>query len=536
MYKLLCAVALVMLSSAAQCETSACEHLRSRSLPHTRIVEAETVSAGTFRLPNSSNPDLASGKPFSKLPPFCRVVLEISPARGSAIDVELWMPTSHWNGRFLGNGNGGFAGEIDYRELATGLAQGYATAATDTGHDGEFTDARWALGHPQKVIDFGYRAIHQMTLQSKSLLGAYYARPQRYSYFESCSTGGRQGLMEAQRFPADYDGILAGAPANSWTRLMTSAVFLAQKLTVNPQSYISPSKLPAIYHAVLNACDAQDGVKDGIVSDPRSCKFNPSVLLCKGAPTDTCLTASQVAALQAVYSGTHDANGRDIYPGYLPGGELGSNGWGPWLFGPVPRQSLMFLFGTRYFSDMVYEDPHWNYGTFAVDKGLARGLRQTGSILDATNPDLGSFAKRGGKLILYHGWSDAAIPPMSTVEYYNSVRISMGPSSEDAFVRLFMVPGMQHCELGPGPNSFGQNGPSSASGIDDARHDIRLALKAWVEKDKAPDEVIAAKYSGEGDKRKIVMTRPLCPYPQVAVYRGHGNTDEASSFRCSVPR
>ncbi len=533
MLKLSSLVALLLLCPAASSQNDGCTRLAKLALPHTTIALAETESAGGFHLPQSNETDPQQENPFHDLPVFCRVVMKLTPSADSNIQVELWLPEQGWNRKFRGVGNGGFAGQIDYRGLAMAVSQGYAAAATDTGHTGSFIDAQWALGHPQKVIDFGYRAIHEMTVAAKAVLHHYYAAAPAYSYFESCSNGGRQALMEAQRFPADYDGILAGAPANNWTSLLTSAVHDTQILNLDPSSYIAPAKLPAIDSAVLAACGAQSGTQDGFVNDPPSCHFDPSVLLCKGEETEKCLTQPQVAALEAIYAGTRDAAGTLVFPGYSPGGEAGVNGWGPWILGPAPRESLMYQFGTRYFADMVYADPQWNYRNFTVDQGVADAVRKTGGVLDATNPDLRPFARRGGKLIVYHGWSDAAIPPMSSVDYYESVRSTMGAAAEDSFMRLFMVPGMQHCGLGPGPDSFGQDGPSSASGTDDAQHDVGLALEAWVEKGTAPATIIAAKYEGSGPARSIVLSRPLCAWPLIAKYRGTGDPRDAASFACA---
>lgn len=525
-------VSLFLLCPAVWSQAGSCAGLAKVTLPHATIMLAQEVPAGAFHLSRADGAGAQQENPFPALPSFCRVVMKLTPSADSDITVELWLPEHGWNRKFLGVGNGGFAGEIDFDSLAAAISQGYAAAATDTGHQGSFNDAQWALGHPQKVIDFGYRAIHEMTVEGKTVLRNYYAAAPAYSYFESCSNGGRQALMEAQRFPADYNGILAGAPANNWTHLLTSAVYNSRILNLDPASYIPQSKLPAIDAAVLAACGAESGTQDGFVNDPPLCRFDPSVLLCRGEDTDKCLTGPQVAAMHAIYAGTHDAAGVLVFPGYSPGGELGDNGWGPWIFGPSPRESLMYQFGTRYFADMVYVDPRWNYANFTVGQGLADAVRKTGGILDADDPNLRPFARRGGKLILYHGWSDAAIPPMSTVEYYESVRSTVGAAEEDSFLRLFMVPGMQHCGLGPGPNSFGQNGRASASGADDAQHDIRLALEAWVEKGTPPETIIAAKYEGSEAARSIVLSRPLCAWPLIARYRGAGDPRDAESFAC----
>ncbi|HEX4005104.1 MAG TPA: tannase/feruloyl esterase family alpha/beta hydrolase [Acidobacteriaceae bacterium] len=533
MSKLVCALAVFLLSPAAWAQSDRCAALAKLALPHAAITLAETQAPGAFHLAQKGDAEQEAA--FHQLPAFCRVALNLTPSADSNIAVEVWLPEQGWNRRLFGVGNGGFAGEIDYGGLATGVQQGYAAVATDTGHTASFIDAQWALGHPEKIADFGYRAIHEMTVAAKTVIQHYYAAAPAHSYFESCSDGGREALMEAQRFPTDYNGILAGAPANDWTRLTTNAVRISQALMTNPASYFSSAKLPAIQAAVIAACGAQSGTQDGFVNNPPQCHFDPSVLLCKGDENDQCLTQPQIAALQAIYADMRSASGAKLFPGYSPGGEVGGNGWGPWIVGSTPRKSLMYLFGTRFFADMVYSDAQWTMAGFTVDQDLADALRHDAKSLDSTDPNLRPFAHHGGKLILYHGWSDPAIPPMSTVDYYESVRSTVGAATEDSFVRLYMVPGMQHCAVGPGPDSFGENGPSSASGVDDAQHDVRLALEAWVEKGAAPANVIVAKYDGFGASKKIVMTRPLCAFPLVAQFKGSGDPTEASSFACVQP-
>ena len=249
---------------------------------------------------------------YKRLPAFCRVIAEDKPTPDSDIKIEVWLPTSGWNGKFRGQGNGGFAGEIDYRTLGLAVVQGYASAATDTGHAAEGTNATWALGHPEKIIDFAYRAIHEMTVIGKATIKAFYGDAAQHSYFANCSNGGRQALMEAQRYPEDYDGILAGAPANYWTHLLSSALYDAQTTTLDPASYIPTSKIPTIAKAVNEACDAKDGVTDGVLNDPRQCHFDPAALLCKAADSDSCLTQPQVTALKKLYEGAHDSKGKNF--------------------------------------------------------------------------------------------------------------------------------------------------------------------------------------------------------------------------------
>jgi feruloyl esterase len=342
-----------------------CVTLAKLKLADARILHADHIAAGAF--PTLPGLQPAEAQPLKRLPALCRVVAQLTPSSDSDIKMELWMPATGWNGRFRGQGNGAFAGVIDIPEIAVAVSQGYASAGTDTGHAGPGRDSSWALGHPQKVIDFGYRAIHEMTRQSRAIIQAYYGSAPKHSYFASCSDGGREALMEAQRFPEDYDGIIAGAPAYDWTALLTNFVFNSQALTLQPDSYIPPAKIPAISSAVLAACDAQDGVTDGILNDPRACHFKPSTLRCNGAETDKCLNPNQVKALEALYSGAHTADGKQLFPGYLPGAEEGSGGWKPWITGPAPNKSAMFAFGHGYFSDFVFEQPEWNYKSASID-------------------------------------------------------------------------------------------------------------------------------------------------------------------------
>ncbi len=501
-----------------------CETLSKLSLPATTISTAEVVPAGTFTPPGF--------KALSNLPAFCRVAGSIRPAADSDIRFEVWMPTSTWNGKFQGMGNGGFAGVIGYDQLALAVTAGYATAATDTGHHAGGTDASWALDHPDKIADFGYRAIHETAVKAKEILHAFYGEAQKRSYFSSCSNGGRQALMEAQRYPEDYDGIIAGAPANYWTHLLANAAWDQLALTGEKNSYIPPTKLRAIQDAALAACDALDGVKDGVIEDPSRCHFDPGVLLCKDGDNDNCLTAPQAAALKKLYAGGRTSHGQ-LFPGYAPGGEAEFGGWAIWITGPSPEHSLMYAFGTQFFKNMVFDNASWDYHTFDADRDTKTADEKQTRNMNATDPDLSRFRARGGKLILYHGWSDAAIAAQNTINYYDSVVAKMGTAQAGSFVRLFMVPGMQHCGGGSGTNSFGQ----LSIGAGDADHDMDTALERWVEKGVAPERIIAAKRKSDLDQKSaIVRTRPLCAYPLIAHYSGSGSTDDAANFNCVKPK
>ena len=500
-----------------------CEGLLGTKLPDTTLTVSQPVPAGSFTPPY--------GNAIDKLPAFCRVAGVIKPTSDSYIRFEVWLPASGWNGKFLGVGNGGFAGAIGYNSMGGNLKRGYATAATDTGHEAEAEDASWAFRHPEKVTDFGYRALHLTTENAKSLIQAFYSHPPRHSYFDSCSDGGREALMEAQRFPADFDGILAGAPANYWTHMLAAGVDVSRAIYGNPAGYISSIKFPAISAAVLAACDAQDGVKDSIVNDPSHCRFDPSVLLCKAEETRSCLTAPQVASLRKLYSGGQDSHGRQVFPGYAPGAEDGRSGWIPWLIGNGPGGSSSSVYMANYFRYMVFDDPAWNPLTASVDTAERAADEKTSRALNATDPDLRPFQARGGKLILYHGWNDPAISPLNTINYYKSVLAAMGEQNAARFTRLYMVPGMQHCYGGPGPTSFGQLGTTTAKGPE---HGIYDELEQWVEKGAAPGPVITTKYVEDNSAKGVQMTRPLCPYPQIARYKGDGDTNDSSNFECAA--
>jgi len=507
-----------------------CEQLAQLALPNVKITSARTVAAGAFTPSPGATPGPVGAVSFYKqLPAFCRVMADDKPTADSDIKIEVWMPASGWNGKFRGQGNGGFAGEIYYRALGLAIMQGYASAATDTGHAARATDATWALGHPEKIIDYAYRAIHDMTLVAKATVAAFYGDAPKRSYFASCSNGGRQALMEAQRYPEDYDGILAGAPANYWTHLLSSALWDAQATTLDPNSYIPSSKIPAIAHAVLAACDAKDGVKDGILNDPRQCHFEPATMFCKEGNSNSCLTQPQVTALTKLYEGAHDSKGKQIFPGFVPGGEEGQGGWGLWITGDAPGKGLLFAFASGYFADMVYEKADWDYKRAKLDDALAASKQKFGGVLDAVETNMKPFAAHGGKLILYHGWNDAAISPLNTISYYESVMDKMSKQDTDSFVRLYMVPGMQHCGGGPGPDVFGEQGINP---VNDPQHNIYLALEQWVEKGTAPSTVIASRMEGEGPAAKVKMTRPLCPYPLEVKYKGSGDTNDAANFVC----
>jgi feruloyl esterase len=464
----------------------------------------------------------------------------IRPTSDSEIKFALWLPPTGWNGKYRQEGNGGWAGAINYASLIDPLRRGYAVAGTDDGHEGNGLSASWAIGHPEKLIDFGYRAVHETSVQAKALVRAFYGREAERSYFDGCSDGGREALMEAQRYPDDFNGILAGAPANNWSRLFTGFVWNEHALLKTPVSAIPPSKLPVIQRAVVAACDSIDGVKDGLIEDPRACRFDPAALLCKASDGANCLTAPQVEALKKIYSGPRNSRTNEtIFTGLPPGTEAIPGGWSTWVAPEKVAGAIQFAFGNSYYGAAVFEDPNWDFRTMDFDRDVRIADLKTGAILNATSADLRSFRAAGGKLIQYHGWGDAAIPAPSSIEYYESVRTflskypdarTQGSRPTEDFYRLFLVPGMAHCGGGIGPNRFG-NGPS-VSRID-PESDAFSALERWVERGIAPDQIIGT--GTVADDPSKTLTRPLCPYPNVARYRGSGDINDAASFACVAP-
>ncbi|HWC76882.1 MAG TPA: tannase/feruloyl esterase family alpha/beta hydrolase, partial [Blastocatellia bacterium] len=394
---ILAAFGVAAVLGCTQVQAQTCERLGQLKLPDTTITTAQSVGAGAFTLPaGAPNPPIGAGVNFKELPAFCRVAGVIKPTTDSEIKFEVWMPASGWTGKFQGIGIGGFAGYISYGELGAAVARGYATASTDTGHS--TGDAGWALGHPEKIVDYGHRAIHEMTVKSKAIVTAFYGSGPKRSYFASCSNGGRQALMEAQRYPNDYDGIIAGAPANYFTQVLTGFAFNMQATLADPASYIPANKLKAIEAAALASCDSRDGVKDNVIDDPTKCNFDPTVLLCKGAETEACLTEKQVTALKKVYSGPRDSSGKLITEGFVPGAETGPGGW-TWVTGTGPGTGPQFFFSTQAFQNMVHSDRSWDVKKFDLNKDGKVAAEKLGHILNATDPNLKPFSARGGKII-----------------------------------------------------------------------------------------------------------------------------------------
>ena len=490
-------IALLTAFMPVMLQAQSCEQLSKLVSRTVSIAVAKTMEAGTFTRSDSKDA-------IPKLPAFCRVVARLKPTPDSDIGAEIWMPVSGWNGKFLAMGSGGWGGSIAYDAMADALLRGYATAATDDGHSD--SGAGFVVGHPEKFIDFAYRAEHEMTVEAKTLIKAFYGRDARYSYWDGCSGGGREGLLQAYRYPDEFDGVIAGDPAN--VRRNGWALWLASKTLKDPASYIPPAKYPMIHRAVLDACDANDGLKDGLIEDPQTCHFDFKVLTCKTAEdSPDCLTPRQVQTAQTIVSPATTATGRIVFPRLEPGTELR---WARLAGGPKPAD--LFLDQFRY---VVYHDPEWDWRSIDLERDTEKANAANKDI-DELDPHLAAFRKRGGKLLIYHGWADQQVAPGSSVEFYKSVlALSGDPLRASDWIRLFMAPGMAHCSGGEGPDTF----------------DAINVMERWVEQGKAPSQIVAAHQTAG----KVDRTRPLCPYPQVARYRGDGSIDDAKNFTCTSP-
>jgi feruloyl esterase len=471
-----------------------CEELTSLTIPNTAITAAVTVGPGPLTL--------AGGEVVVPIS-FCRVAATLRPSNDSDIKIEVWMPAAQWNRKLQSVGNGAFSGSINYNSMIAALARGYTTASTDTGHTGN--TAHFGLGHPEKVIDFGWRAVHEMTVTAKIVIAAYYDAGPRYSYWNGCSAGGRQGTKEAQRFPDDYDGIIAGAPGLDWTGRAAQAMRIAKALETNEAARLTAPARELLHRAAVAACDTRDGLQDGLISAPDHCAFDPSELECKPGKERACLTCAQIATARLIYSGRiNRKTGRKI-AGLAPGSELGwtDAGW----------TASARATGLDQFRYLVVGDPAWTAQSFDFESDIVRADEADRGTLNALDTNLMPFFNRGGKLLQYHGWSDPQISPGNSVEYFASAtQASGGAVKIQGSYRLFMAPGMAHCGGGEGPSTF----------------DAVSALEQWVEHDRPPDPIDASlATNGIVDR-----SRPLCPYPALAVYKGTGNKDDAASYVC----
>ncbi|MFC3443345.1 tannase/feruloyl esterase family alpha/beta hydrolase [Sphingobium rhizovicinum] len=509
-----------------------CDALRGFASGNAIILSTESVAGPGYKAPDSQT--------YDQLGAFCRVVARATPAPQSNILIEIWLPASdHWNGKLLGTGNGGFAGSVRYAALAGGVRRGYAVANTDMGTfpAGSLGAAGYdaGIGRPEAVRDWGSRATHEMALATRAVAKAYYDRDASRSYFAGCSTGGHQGLTEAQRYPEDYDAIIAGAPGHNRTHLHMAFTWFGQAGRM-PGAHIPAATMTAWATAVNRSCVGKDGGApgDAFLTQPLQCRFAPRDMLCKPGQVDgSCLTTQQAAVLDRIYGGVRNPRtGKLIYPAEMKGTEALL----AYFFGdpelakkPVAADLARWVFGGQY-----------DAASFDFDKDVARMDAALGADVNANDPELTRFAARGGKLILYHGWSDLIVSPLDSIIYYTRIRTGQGAPSREQFSRLFMAPGVSHCAGGLGPDRFGQ-GVEFKSG--DAEHDLLAALDTWVETGKAPDQIIATKVAGADNPfappvdGPVVATRPVCAYPKVARYDGKGDAKDAKSFTCvAAPR
>jgi feruloyl esterase len=483
---------------------ASCESLETLRLPHTSIVLAQNVARGAFHAaPAFPRPD-GLVPTYADLPAFCRVAGSIKPVADSDIGFEVWLPAQDWNGKFVGVGNGGLSGEIFYWSMSEPLKRGYAVAGSDTGHRGAGDDASFALGHAEKLVDFTYRATHEMTVAGKALTAAFYGSSPAKAFFAGCSAGGRQALTEAQKYPGDYDAIAAGAPGHHWGTTGVGAFWASAAMLKTPASRLPPSALSLLHEGALDRCDAADGVTDGVIDDPRSCAFDPQALQCAAGTTTGCLNADQVVAARAIYRGPFNARtGVPIMPGLPVGSELG---WSFLVQGDQPMK--LIVSGLQH---LVFEDSRWDYRAFDWERDVERVRTSRTQLYDATNPDVGAFVARGGKLLLYHGWTDPLIAAQNSIDYVAQVEATLGAAKTRNAVRLFLAPGMNHCSGGEGPSVI----------------DIIGALDAWSDTGRAPEVLNASRPAGAAPR-----SRPLCAYPAVARYQGSGSTDDAANFVC----
>ncbi len=507
--------ALLSIPAAAQ---QPCESLASVKLPNITITKVTAGSPGS-ELPSQAGP---MGKmPAMKISvPYCRVEAFSAPTSDSHIGIEVWLPAAaSWNGKFLAAGNPGFIGSLSSAGLAQIMQRGYVAAGTDTGHvDAEF---QWAIGHPEKWADWGYRAVHEMVILTKKLAENYYGKPIQYSYWNSCHNGGNQGLNEAQRYPDDFDGIVAGDPAYWISHLQPGSLYIswvALKDGPNGPGYLPSAKVEVLHKAAMAACDGNDGLVDGLIEDPPNCKFDPASIQCKDGDGPSCLTAGQVDTAKKIYAGAKFKDGTPIYSGFEPGSELN------WNF-MIEKQP--FSVNINYFKGMVFQDPNWDFRTFDVDRDTRLGIERTSKYVDGNNPDLRPFKQAGGKLIIIASWNSMGLPPRSVVEYYKSVeKVMGGPEKTRDFARLFAVPGSGGC-------------PGFMSNTQD--FDAFDAMVQWVEKGKAPDKIIyshreaAGAGAGMGAAGKVFRTRPACAYPKLSKYKGSGDINDAANFSCVDP-
>ncbi len=516
------AAAIAIAAVATPAAAAECGDLATMALEGGAITSAALVAPGSFEqpgLPGNLPPGVANAA-YRDLPEFCRVTATLTPSSDSDIKVEVWLPASGWNGKFVGIGNGIWAGQLSYSQLADPLKRGYAVATTDTGHTGNGMTAEFAVGHPEKLVDFGHRAVHEMVRTAKAAIVSFYGSGPKLSLWNSCSTGGRQGLMAAYRYPEDFDAISAMAPANPMTDLMTQSMWAGWQPQRAPGAAISMPKLTALHRAAVKQCDRLDGLEDGLIGRPDACDFDPATIQCTAGDGDQCLTPAQVETARAIYGGIPDPRGGTLLNGWPAGSEMQLAAL---IMGQQP-----FPVAYTYFSMLVYGDrPNWDWKTFDYFRGVYDARDYGQGILNVPSDGLGPFFARGGKLLLSHGWNDGLIPAGNSLLFYRGLYHSLPQAQAQQQLRLFMAPGMDHCSGGEGPSEF----------------DTLGAIDAWATTGKAPDRIVATRPTtvpsmmpgAPAGPPREPMSRPLCPYPAYAEYTGSGDTADAANFRCVQP-
>jgi feruloyl esterase len=538
---LIAVVSFVPLFSVAIAQPADCGKLASLALPAARIVSATSVTDGDYREAGEDN----AGRTHTGLPEFCEVRGIATPVSRSRIGFTVWLPlATQWSQRIHMVGNGGYGSNLYYAQLAARIKRGDVAVATDTGHEG--SSLAFGQNNPEAIVDWGHRAVHESIVVAKQIVAAFYGRPQRYAYFSGSSTGGHQALMEAQRYPEDFDGIIAGAPGNNRTNLNLTFLweFIRNHRPGDNAHQIVPNmKLALVHAAVVKACDSQDGVTDGVINDPRDCNFDLATLQCARDDRADCLTAEQIFTLRAIYRGPRDVRtGRQIYPGFPFGsegalyGDAEHPGWSFfWADPKEPKQPQRVDF----FRHWVFQDPHWDWWKFNWGSDVDKVTAAMGPVLNAVDPDLSRFRARGGKLIMFIGWNDPVGSAFDAIQYYESVAARGEGGDAKArlvdtqkFARLYVVPGMSHTATGAGATNFSNATRDSAPPVDDSKHDMGLALLDWVEKGIAPADLVATHFSEDsGPTGKVQFQRPLCVFPAVIRYRG-GDVNDAASFEC----
>jgi feruloyl esterase len=518
------------ISAALAAAQTPCDQLKL-SFPDATVTSIQYVAAGPFVAPAAGIPPVPAptpaapapvapagrggrgggapagggrgAAPAASVPAYCRVLLVLKPSSDSLIESAFFLPVENWNGKLQVVGNGGWAGTVSYPAMAAALREGYATASNDTGHRANDAGGggMFGLGHPEKITDFAYRAMHETVVKAKLITTAFYGRGPKYSYYNGCSTGGRQGLIEITKFPEDFDAASVGAPANPHVHLHAAGVERSLELMKN-NAPLTQAKVETLHNAVMAACDALDGVKDGIIGNPEKCHYDPAALLCKGADSPGCLTAGEIKTVKIVFGDVKTKKGEVIWTGYPAGTELQVGSLRSVPAGPGGVWDVVRILG--------HQDKDYDWHNFDLDTEVAQADKAG---IDVLTSDLSAFKAHGGKLLLYHGWYDSGIPPEHTVLYYKSVLAKMGAKQDD-WMRLYMEPGMGHCGGGIGPDQFNKMG----------------VIERWRESGQAPEAIPASHVTGS----TVDMTRPLCPYPQEAVYKGVGSTNDAANFSCKL--